>query len=41
MLDIALIIMSALLLYIIGCPLIEWFNKIKDEMEEKKDDSLK
>ena len=37
MLDLALIIISALLLYIIGYPLVEWFHKIKEEMEEKKD----
>ena len=39
--DIAFIVISALVLYVIGYPLIEWFDKIKDEMEEKKDDSLK
>ena len=41
MLDVALIMISALLLYIIGYPLVEWFNRIKDEMEEEKDGSLK
>lgn len=39
--DIALIVISALVLYVIGYPLVEWFNRIKDEMEEEKDDSLK
>ena len=41
MLDVAIIMISALLLYIIGYQLVEWFNRIKDEMEEEKDDSLK
>lgn len=30
------IILSGLLLYVIGYPLVEWVYKIKDEMEEKK-----
>lgn len=38
MTDLLSIIISALLVYIIGYPLIEWFRQIKDEMEEKKHD---
>ena len=41
MLDLALIIISCLLVYIIGYPLLEWFSKAKEEMEEKEDDFLK
>lgn len=37
--DILFIIMSGLLVYIIGYPLVEWFHKIKDEMEEEENES--
>ncbi len=38
MLDIALIIISGLIVYIIGYPIVEWFHKIKDEMEDEDND---
>lgn len=38
MLDIALIILSGLLVYIIGYPLVEWICKIKEEMENQEND---
>ena len=38
MIDIALIVLSALIVYVIGYPLVEWFRKIKEEMEEEKND---
>ena len=41
MTDLLLIIMSGLLVYVVGYPLVEWFHKIKKEMEEEDDDSLK
>ena len=39
MLDLAYIIMSGLIVYVIGYPLVEWFHKIKEEMEEEENDS--
>lgn len=36
--DILFIIMSGLLVYIIGYPLVEWFHKIKDEMEKEENE---
>ena len=41
MTDLIAIIISALLVYVIGYPLIEWFRQMKDEMEEKKHDDDK
>ena len=38
MIDIALIVLSALIVYVIGYPLVEWFHKIKEEMEDEKND---
>ena len=38
MTDLIVIIISALLVYIIGYPFVEWFHRMKDEMEEKEDD---
>ncbi len=39
MTDIVLIVISGLLVYIVGYPLVEWFHKIKEEMDDKDDDS--
>lgn len=39
LIDILLIIMSGLLVYIIGYPLVEWFHKAKEEMEDEDDES--
>lgn len=38
MTDIVLIIMSGLLVYIVGYPLVEWFHKIKEEMEKEENE---
>lgn len=39
MLDIALIMISGLLVYIIGYPIVMCIHEIKEEMEEKQDGS--
>ena len=41
MIDIALIIMSGLIVYIIGYPILEWIRKAKEEMEEQNNDDAK
>ena len=41
MIEIAAIVLSAAIVYAIGCPLIKWYKKVQAEMEEHDEHSTK